>query len=105
MENLEKALNWLNENKNELINATKSYHASHTAYEMLEEVNKKFELDYCGIEGWSAENGNKGVNYLNGGDPYVPTIFALASFNEIEFKIATIEEIMNSDWFLPLEDN
>ena len=105
MENLEKALNWLNENKNELINATKSFHASIIAAEMLETVESYYKLETFGVDGWSLDCGNKGVNYLNSGDPHVPTIFAFATFDTIEFKIKTLEEVLNSDWFLPLEDN
>ena len=101
MENLEKALDWLNENKHDLLVKEPYRHASFIAHEMLKDIEQIFNIETYGIEGWSAENGNKGVNYLNNGDPYVPTIFALASFNEIEFKIAKLEEIMNSDWFLP----
>jgi hypothetical protein len=103
MKNLETALNWLNEHKNELINTTKSFHASIIAAKMLETVESYYKLETFGVDGWSLDCGNKGVNYLNSGDPHVPTIFALADFDTVEFKIDTLENIMNSDWFLPLE--
>ena len=102
---LQKVLNFLNENKNIQIKENKNLHASHIAYEMLNDVNNRFKLEYPGIEGWSLNCGEKGVNYLNAGDPYIETIFACADFKTIEFKISTMEEIMNSDWFLSLEDN
>lgn len=100
---LKEVLDYLNANKSAQINENRSLHASHVAYQMLEDANKQFNLEYPGIEGWSLDCGAKGVNYLNPGDPYIETIFAWADFSTIEFKIATIEEIMNSDWFLPLE--
>ena len=100
---LQKVLQYLNENKAVQLKQNRGFHASHAAYEMLNEANDKFALDYPGIEGWSLNCGEKGVNYLNPGDPYVETIFALADFSSIEFKISTVEEIMNSDWFLSLD--
>lgn len=96
-------LKYLDETKGAQLSENRSLHASHIAYQMLKDVNEEFNLEYPGIEGWSFDCGKKGVNYLNAGDPYVKTIFAYADFSTIEFKIATLEEVMNSNWFLPLE--
>jgi len=95
---LELALKYLNENKGERITQSNSFHPSHVACKMLQEANEIFELDYYGVEGWSLDSGKKGVNYLNSGDPYVPTIFALADFESIEFKIDAMENVLDSDW-------
>lgn len=102
MNNLEKALNWLNENKEELMSDKKGFHASVIAEEMLKIAESRYKLETFGTEGWSLDCGKRGVNYLNTGDSYIPTIFALATFNTIEFKIATIEDVLNSDWFLSI---
>jgi hypothetical protein len=103
MENLSKALVWLNENKEDFLRLDPNSHASFTAYEMLKEAEEIFNLESCGIEGWSLDCGKKGVNYLNNGDPYSLTIFAKADFKNIDFSIDSLENVMNSDWFLPME--
>ena len=103
MENLSKALVWLNENKEDFLRLNPESHASFVAYKMLEEVEEIFNLESCGIEGWSLDCGKKGVNYLNSGDPYSLTIFAKADFKNIDFSIDSLENVMNSDWFLAME--
>lgn len=53
---------------------TEHYHTSHTATDVMEEADKKFGLDMCGVEGWCDECGQDGVSYLNAGDAYATTI-------------------------------
>ena len=103
MENLNKALVWLNENKEDFLRLDPESHASFVASKMLEEVEEIFNLESYGIEGWTLDLGEKGVNYLNNGDPYFKTIFAKADFENIDFSIDSLENVMNSDWFLPME--
>jgi hypothetical protein len=49
-------------------------HPSFTAAKVLEEANGRFHLDAYGVDGWSSEDGRRGVDYLNYGDPYEATL-------------------------------
>jgi hypothetical protein len=51
-----------------------SEHPSFVAAEVLEEADKRFSLGSYGVEGWSSEDGRRGVDYLNYGDPYEATL-------------------------------
>ena len=48
-------------------------HPSHLAAEVLAEADEKFKLDSFGVEGWATST-QSGVQYLNFGDTYSPTI-------------------------------
>ncbi len=50
-------------------------HASFLAGTILEEASKRYKLADYGVEGWAHNFGRTGVQYLNYGDPYTPTIY------------------------------
>lgn len=53
-------------------------HPSHLAATLLREAEQRYELETCGVEGWTCRArryGSAGVSYLNAGDPYVPTLY------------------------------
>jgi hypothetical protein len=54
---------------------TGTEHGSFLAETLLNEASKLFDLGDCGVEGWSSLSGDTGVQYLNYGDPYIPTIY------------------------------
>lgn len=64
-------------------------HPSFLAKEVLEEADKKFALESFGAEGWADEaNGryDTGVNYLNFGDTYTPTVAVTTTRNSCTFR-------------------
>lgn len=50
-------------------------HASFLAGTILEEASRRYKLADYGVEGWADPGGRTGIQYLNYGDPYVPTIY------------------------------
>lgn len=48
-------------------------HPSHLAAKILKEADEKFSLGSFGVEGW-ANDTRSGVQYLNFGDTYSPTL-------------------------------
>jgi hypothetical protein len=71
-DNLKRAIAWV---RREMIKRTKEDHShpSHIAAKVLNEADERFALGSCGVEGWITGTQN-GVQYLNFGDPYVPTL-------------------------------
>ena len=65
-------------------------HPSHTAAEALEHVNEKFDLGMCWVEGW-AHDMYSGVDYLNAGDVYIPTLCAVSGRHSVRFHVAPLE--------------
>lgn len=71
-ENLKRAARWV---RRQLTKRRDPYsHPSHLAAVILKEAEEKFGLESFGVEGWADSVGSKGVQYLNFGDPYSPTI-------------------------------
>lgn len=70
---LQKAVKWCRREYSKR-RETEHCHCSHTAVEVMQEAEKKFDLGTFGVEGWGDECGRDGVSYLNSGDPYDTTI-------------------------------
>jgi len=63
-------------------------HASHVTEVILREASKKFNLDDYGVAGFCDTMGHAGVNYLNFGDSYTPTLCALTRGEKARFTVA-----------------
>lgn len=72
LKRLEKAARWVREQIRKRHDGFS--HPSHLAAKVLEEADEKFQLESFGVEGWCNDVGTNGVQYLNFGDPYVPTV-------------------------------
>lgn len=71
-ENLKRAARWVRRQLTKRHDPNS--HPSHLAAVVLKEAEEKFGLESFGVEGWADGVGAKGVQYLNFGDPYSPTI-------------------------------
>lgn len=60
-------------------------HASFLAEKILQEASEKYKLADSGVEGWTSACGRAGVQYLNYGDPYAPTIYVHSSPSSASF--------------------
>lgn len=71
---MKKAVSWIRKEMN--TRWDRFSHPSHIGTKILEEANRKFNLESFGVEGWASkeDGGRTGVSYLNYGDPYYPTI-------------------------------
>jgi hypothetical protein len=74
LEQLQAARSWCASQFKKRYN-TKMGHASFLAATILKEASEKFKLADCGVEGWTYGIGRTGVQYLNYGDSYTPTIY------------------------------
>lgn len=63
-------------------------HASFLAGAILEEASKRYKLADYGVEGWAHEGGRTGVQYLNYGDPYAPTIYVRSGPSSASFHFS-----------------
>lgn len=85
-ENLQKAARWIRARMRDRPN--KNHHPSHDAARILNEADGKFSLGSFGVEGWSDTVGRRGVQYLNFGDPYEPTIVVRTSPHHHSIHVA-----------------
>lgn len=86
-ETLQRAARWISKQ----MSAAKSVstdHPSFAAQRILVEADKKFALGSYGVEGWSDVTGRSGVQYLNYGGPYEPTIVVRTSPNRFSVHVA-----------------
>lgn len=60
-------------------------HASFLAGTILEEASRRYKLADYGVEGWAHNCGRTGVQYLNYGDPYIPTIYVRSGPSHASF--------------------
>lgn len=73
MEILNSARKWCQEQYNKR-RGEYTWHVSFLATEILEEAEKKFNLNTFGVEGFSSVTGKHCVDYLNTGETYGTTI-------------------------------
>lgn len=85
MEQLEKARAWMRREFNKRYDGYS--HPSHTAAKVMEDADRHFGLNSFGVEGWSTSMRN-GIQYLNFGDTYDPTIVARSSSSGVTFILA-----------------
>lgn len=62
-------------------------HASFLASEILKECDTWFALDSFGVEGWATST-ETGVEYLNFGDSYHPTVLVRTRRDGVSFHFA-----------------
>jgi hypothetical protein len=72
------------------------YHPSGRAAELaLESAAKKYGIDHSGIEGW-ALGMHSGVSYLNMGDTYETTLFAITRDRyDVQFKATCLGDLLD----------
>jgi hypothetical protein len=84
-EQLVEAANWI---RKQMRDRPTNLHPSFPARKALHEADVKFKLGSFGVEGWSNETGSGGVQYLNYGDPYEPTIVIRTSPHAASVHVA-----------------
>jgi hypothetical protein len=68
-------------------------HASHAAAAALEAAAEKYDLLPM-VEGFCDESGRGGVQYLNAGDFYIPTLVAVTNYSTARFSVRCMESFI-----------
>lgn len=85
---LEQARRWLRQEFNSRYDGYS--HPSHLVDKLMKEAETRFGLASNGVGGWARDvGGRRGVQYLNYGDPYTPTIVALSTPTSVRFVLAS----------------
>lgn len=69
-------------------------HAGCLAEQALLWAAQKAGFDHCGIEGWCDHCGARGITYLNTGDAYIPTVYAVTSRYSARFYVGDQESML-----------
>jgi hypothetical protein len=51
-------------------------------------------FEHYGVEGFCDECGSRGVTYLNTGDTYIPTVYAVTGRYNVRYYVGTQESML-----------
>jgi hypothetical protein len=69
-------------------------HQSHYAVTALEDAATQLGFSHYGVEGFCDECGSRGVTYLNTGDTYIPTVYAVTNRYSARYYVGTQEDML-----------